>query len=181
MTEATTVQIERCLGRLTTGDPAARAELLRLAEDRLHDLTSRLLGGFPRVRRHFDDTTGAAYLARAYVDSLRLGISNTIWYLWTAAYYDLLGVQMGGFTPAVDTSFSILQLWLEGSTFRGCTTTGGVTECSFVGNGAPFILAFADAPGTPYANGAGTAHFIDGSSAPGSSVTTLGFAPVRFD
>lgn len=65
MTESTTVQIDRCLARLTTGDPAARAELLRLAEDRLRDLTSRLLGGFPRVRKHFDDTTGVmneAYL-----------------------------------------------------------------------------------------------------------------------
>ena len=64
MSESTTVQIDGCLGRLGS-DTAARDELITLAHERLRDLTSRLLGGFPRVRKHFEDTTGV--LNEAYL------------------------------------------------------------------------------------------------------------------
>jgi hypothetical protein len=129
----------------------------------------------------FDDATGAGYLARAYVDSLRLGISSTIWYIWTAGFFDVVGVQMHSGTPAVNHAYSEVQSWLAGSKFRECTSAGGVTQCAFTRDGDPFVIAFADAEGTAFSAGEGTATFLDGSSAEGSSVTTLGFAPVRFD
>ncbi len=128
----------------------------------------------------FDDATGAAFLARTYIDSVRLGVSSTVWYIWMGAFYDVVGVQMNSTTVAVNGAFAVMKSWLDGSTFRGCTTTGTVTECRLAKAGAPFTLAFADAPGTPYSNGSGTATFIDGTSAAGASVTSLGVAPVRF-
>ena len=84
----------------------------------------------------FDDATGAAYLARTYVDSLRLGISSTHWYLWTDGFFDIVGVQMNSTTPAVNTAYATVQSWLVGSKFRGCTVTGAVTECAFTRAGA---------------------------------------------
>lgn len=65
MAESTTSLIQECLDRLAANDPAAKAELVRLAEGRLLALTRKLLGGFRRVRENFDDTTGVfneAYL-----------------------------------------------------------------------------------------------------------------------
>ena len=128
----------------------------------------------------FDDATGAAHLARTYVDSLRLGISSTQWYLWTDGFFDVVGVQMNSTTPAVTAAYATVQSWLVGSKFRGCTATGAVTECAFTRAGEPFTLAFADTAGTAYTQGTGTATFIDGTSAPGATVTSLGLAPVRF-
>jgi hypothetical protein len=128
----------------------------------------------------YDDATGAAYLARAYVDSARLGISSTMWYLWTASYFSVVGVQMHSGTPAVNRAFGVVQSWLAGSKFRSCTVTGTVTECAFTRSGEPFTIAFADAEGTAYAGGTGTATFIDGTTAAGSGVIVLGFAPVLF-
>src|SRR4051812_9476461 len=57
MTVSTTVQIQGLLDRFIGGDEEAKAELIRVAEGRLHVLTRQLLKGFPGGRGH-DDTTG---------------------------------------------------------------------------------------------------------------------------
>lgn len=46
-----TVQIERWIGRMQTGDEEARKELLNVACQRLTELTRKMLKGFPRVKR----------------------------------------------------------------------------------------------------------------------------------
>jgi RNA polymerase sigma factor (sigma-70 family) len=48
-----------CLQRLAGGDDSARGEILQLSNDRLRELSSRLLGKFTRVRR-WDDTGDVA-------------------------------------------------------------------------------------------------------------------------
>lgn len=46
-----TTEIQACLDRLATGDTTARATIIRLAQDRLSRLASRMLKGFPSVRK----------------------------------------------------------------------------------------------------------------------------------
>jgi RNA polymerase sigma factor (sigma-70 family) len=47
--------LDACIVRLTGGDPAARAELLALACDRMREIAQRMLRRFPNVRR-WDET-----------------------------------------------------------------------------------------------------------------------------
>src|SRR5216684_798155 len=51
MTGPTTIHLQGCLDRLRAGDPAAREELLRHSQERLRELTHRMLGRFGGVRR----------------------------------------------------------------------------------------------------------------------------------
>jgi len=53
------VVLARCLERLAAGDDSARDEILEVCNDRLRELSSRLLGKFARVRR-WDDTGDVA-------------------------------------------------------------------------------------------------------------------------
>lgn len=49
--------------------------------------------------RAYSDAEGAALLVQTFLDSQRLGIDATFWYLYTAAPYSLLGVQLWEGTP----------------------------------------------------------------------------------
>jgi len=57
MAESLTVQIQGALDRFVAGETQAKAELIRISEQRLLLLTRNLLRGFPRARE-LDDTTG---------------------------------------------------------------------------------------------------------------------------
>jgi polysaccharide biosynthesis protein PslG len=75
----------------------------------------------------------ASWVARAYLDSLRLGISRTYWYAW-GAVVGHLGVTVGDHTSAA-LGYQGVRGWLLGSTFRGCTATRAskrvtVTSCT---------------------------------------------------
>jgi hypothetical protein len=75
---------------------------------------------FPRV--DLDNATGAGYVARTYLDSLRLGISRVYWSAWTpkstgygiTMYPGTLGAR------AQRTTYG----WLANTLWRGCTVTG---------------------------------------------------------
>jgi hypothetical protein len=77
----------------------------------------------------------AAWVARAYLDSLRLKVSRTYWYAYNAPV-PRLGVTLGTGTAA-SRGYASVMSWIVGSTFTGCTTsraaTGAtVTRCSFL-------------------------------------------------
>jgi RNA polymerase sigma factor (sigma-70 family) len=57
MVESLTAQIQGALDRFVAGEAQAKAELIRISEERLLLLTRSLLRGFPRARE-LDDTTG---------------------------------------------------------------------------------------------------------------------------
>ncbi len=91
------------------------------------------------------DLTGpkaAQWLARSYLDSLRLGIARTYWYGW-GPDNDLLGIQMNTGSPGA-VAFANLERWIVGATYRGCTTAGTRVTCSFTRNGVPFQVLFTD-------------------------------------
>lgn len=50
--------------------------------------------------RAYSDAEGAALIQQTYLDSRNLGIDATFWYLYTAAPYNLLGVQLWQGAPA---------------------------------------------------------------------------------
>jgi hypothetical protein len=50
--------------------------------------------------RAYSDAEGAALIQQTYLDSRNLGIDATFWYLYTAAPYSLLGVQLWQGAPA---------------------------------------------------------------------------------
>jgi hypothetical protein len=74
----------------------------------------------------------ADWVARSYLDSLRLGIARSYWYAWDTPTINL-GITVGPHTSAAH-GYASVRKWLVGSTFRGCTTsragTGAkVTSC----------------------------------------------------
>ncbi len=58
-----------------------------------------LAGPSPTPGTSYTDALGAQLLAQTYVDSQRLGIDATFWYMYTAAPFSLLGVQFWSGTP----------------------------------------------------------------------------------
>lgn len=75
----------------------------------------------------------AVWVARAYLDSLRLGIARTYWYSWNAPVGHL-GITMGPDTTAA-VAYQTVSSWLVGGTFRGCTSSRApsgatVTTCT---------------------------------------------------
>lgn len=129
----------------------------------------------------FDDATGAAYLARTYVDSIRQGIASTFWYLWTAGNYGLVGVQMHAGTPLVNEAYMQVRGWTAGAVLRSCDEkTDGVIRCFFSNSSYPFYLVMSPT-GSPVAyTGARllNAEPINGNAARPAGDLTVGVAPV---
>jgi hypothetical protein len=70
-----------------------------------------------------DANMQAGYVARFYIYSYSLGISNDVWYNWSPSKSGL------GSTNA-DTAFSQVYSWLVGSTFGSCSVSGTVWTCT---------------------------------------------------
>ena len=128
----------------------------------------------------FDGPTGASYLARTYVDSMRQGISATFWYLWTAGPYGLIGVQMHTGTTQTIDAFNRVRSWTAGATLNSCDTSTEVVKCYFT-KGEPFIIAMSKS-GAPTAwNGTTSlsAERWDGSTVAPAGALALGIGPVK--
>ncbi len=128
----------------------------------------------------FDGPTGATYLARTYVDSIRQGISATFWYLWTAGPYGLIGVQMYNGTKETIDAYNRLRSWTGGATLSSCDTTTDVVKCYFT-KGEPFIIAMSKS-GAPTAwNGSPNlnAEKWDGGVVNPVGTLALGIGPVK--
>lgn len=67
-----------------------------------------LAGPGARPRTVWSDADGASLLICTYQDSRALGIAVTVWYEFTAAEYDLLGVQMNPATPQINAAWTQL-------------------------------------------------------------------------
>jgi len=65
-----------------------------------------LAGPGSRAGTHFTDAQGATLLEQTYRDSAALGIDATFWYLYTAAPFDLLGVQMWSGSPVTNAKWT---------------------------------------------------------------------------
>ena len=91
-----------------------------------------------------EGTEARDWVVQTAMDSLHLGIARTYWYIWTPEPYALLGMQFTNDSGAVN-GLRIVQQWLVGSTWLGCTDDGSVVACSLVKNGVPATVAWASA------------------------------------
>ena len=127
----------------------------------------------------FDGATGATYVARTFVDSIRQGISATFWYLWTAGPYGLIGVQMHTGTTQTIDAYNRVRNWTTGASLNGCDVAGDVVRCFFISS-EPFIIAMSKS-GAPAAwNGSPNLAAVkwDGTAVSPIGTLALGMGPV---
>ena len=127
-----------------------------------------------------DPTTAAAWVSQTYLDSVRLGIARTYWYLWSTPV-DLVGIQMYAGTPGA-TSFATTAGWLVNADVN--CVSGAINTCTATKNGQTATIAWATTGTGEFAVPAGTTvavNALNESSAvtPGSTVT-IGSMPTWF-
>jgi hypothetical protein len=118
----------------------------------------------------FDLGTSGAYVARTFVDSIRLGLGGTFWYMWTSTRFSLLGIQMYAGTTATIDPYKRVGGWTVSATFQGCDESTAIVKCFFV-KGSPFIVAMSKSGGSTAWNGS-TA--LSGEQWNGESVNRVG-------
>jgi len=145
------------------------------------------LAGLGEGRRVIDDSTGAAYIAQSFIQSIQYGIDTTYWYMWTGTRGDepILGTQLNPSTPISNTVWNNLRGMLNGSRMTRCAESDDVGfACQFApGGGAPFTLMWTRA-GTSQVNvsGIGTqvCDLLGNACTPVTNNTvTIGMLPVR--
>ena len=94
-----------------------------------HASTGKNLDG--RIRGN----KAAWYVGQTYLDSWRLGLRKTYWYLWTQSYNDFPGIQMYQASQPGPTAYRTLAGWTVGQKFSGCKTSGKVVNCQFKKSG----------------------------------------------
>lgn len=97
------------------------------------------LAGLGEGRRAIDDSTGAAYIAQSYIQSMQYGVDSTFWYLWTGTRgnFDLLGVQLDPSTPISNAVWNNLRGMVTGQRITRCVDSGNIRACQFAsGSGA---------------------------------------------
>ncbi len=90
-----------------------------------------------KARKHQD-----ALIAQTYIESWRLGLQKTFWFVWTERHEDWLGVQLYPGRRTIPT-YARLQDWTVGARVRKCQERNNVVQCRFTGKGR-FTLAFSD-------------------------------------
>ena len=141
-----------------------------------------LAGPGPIPHTDFDANTSGQYVARTFVDSVRLGIDATFWYMWTASSFSLLGVQMFNGTTTTIGAYNTARAWLTGATLKGCDQLNGVIRCYFTGPAGAFYLAMsADQSTVSYPKQpTATAENWLGAAVNTSGPVTLASGPVKF-
>ena len=141
------------------------------------------LAGLQEAKRAIFEPLASGYLSQTFFDSVRLGVTQTDWYLWFAQDYPLLGIQT---TPATTRTNAIWR-WtydqLVGSRLRACYNSTSAVICGFERNGAGFAIAWSPTGGpsevevptglTRQCDISGDCSVISGST------VTLGIEPIR--
>jgi hypothetical protein len=115
-----------------------------------------LAGPGPRPGQSFSDAQGADLIAQTFVDSQRLGIDATFWYMYTANNFPLLGVQLWQGTPiSLDRWAQVRRVFAPGSPCGPVGPTGDRfqtdAQLAFVAAGASAAVnsAIVTDDGTP--------------------------------
>ena len=134
----------------------------------------------PGAANPHHDITGAAaqqWIARSYLDALRLGISRVYWYAWSPNT-PLLGIQLNETAPAT-VGYATLERWIVGATFNGCSKGPKVT-CNFSRAGSPFQIVYVENGGAkPFKLSAAFAQVcqLDDTCAPLGAKTVTAVGP----
>jgi hypothetical protein len=125
--------------------------------------------------------TERTWLARAYLDAIRLGVDRVYWYAY-GDVPDFLAVDIRH--VAVAPAFSAVSGWIADAQFRGCSSSWqghvGITGCAFVDRqGRTAVSLWADEPRVVTA-GRGTANDLQGKSWSVASTLAVHDGPVWF-
>lgn len=87
--------------------------------------------------------TQAAWLAQSYFDSLRTGVARTYWFQWSPiSPNSLLGVITWPGTKAAK-SYQVIQDWLKGSVWGGCSEIDGLVTCSLTNTTGKGVIVWS--------------------------------------
>lgn len=145
------------------------------------ELNYGLAGPGDKPHRDMNAEQSAGWLARTFIDSVRLGIEETHWFAWTPKYYGQYGIQLTPTSDASGEAWRTTYAWLVGATFQSCREPEGAVICAFSRDGKPFWLAYGDstelidapAGATQWCDLRGVCRPIDGS------MVIVGIRPIR--
>lgn len=144
------------------------------------------LAGLGEDRRAIDDSTGAAYIAQSYIQSIQYGVESTFWYLWTGTRenFDLLGVQLDPSTPVSNAVWNNLRGMLVGQRMTRCVDSGDVRACQFASGSGEQSTMLWTSVGTAQVNvtglGSQVCSLVDKAcTSVGNAPVTVGMLPVR--
>jgi hypothetical protein len=83
----------------------------------------------------YSDAQGADLITQTFADSLELGIDATFWYLYTAAPFDLLGVQLWAGTPLSIAAWNAARAKYNGGANLCAGSSGGSGASGGSGSG----------------------------------------------
>ena len=141
------------------------------------------LGGLRESKRAINEPDASGYLSQTFLDSVRLGVTQTDWYLWFPEDYFLLGIQMTPKSVETNAAWRWTYDQLVGSRLRACSHTTAATICGFERGGSPFAIAWSPsgaATAIDVPRGLTQVCSINGSCSPISGgKVTLGIRPVK--
>ena len=136
----------------TTDERAAFIDLVHAALDQAGapdlpvwdtELNYGLAGPGPEnPRQTIEGAKARDWVVQTAMDSLHLGIDRTYWYIWTPEPYELLGMQLTNDSGAVK-GMRVVDQWVVGATWLGCTDDGAVIACTVDRKGVPSVIAWA--------------------------------------
>lgn len=98
--------------------------------------------GLANPHRDITGEAAAGWVVRTYLDSLRLGVDRTYWYIQTPKAYPLLGVQTDDGSAGAQGMRTAYE-WLAGSTLASCDEAAGAVVCRVTGKAGPATIAWA--------------------------------------
>ena len=132
--------------------------------------------GLPQVVP--DPQTAATYVARTYLDSVRLGIARTYWYGWDSHVLGIDLTDASGVTPA-GTAFLTVRDWLTGARLAGCDRTDGMEVCRFAdAKGRAFSIMWSSSAANTVPGEGMRVCRIDGSCEKAPNQVTVDSEPV---
>ena len=101
------------------------------------------LAGLQEAKRSIGEPFASGYLSQTFFDSVRLGITQTDWYLWFPQDYALLGVQTTPATTRTNQAWAWTYEQLVGSQLRACYDSTSAVVCGFTKNNENFAIAWS--------------------------------------
>ena len=101
------------------------------------------LAGLQEPKRDIGQPLASGYLSQTFLDSVRLGLTQTDWYLWFPRDYALLGIQTTPLTTETNLAWSWTYNQLVGSRLRACYDSTAAVVCGFERNGEDFAIAWS--------------------------------------
>jgi len=96
-----------------------------------------------------------AFLSRSFLDSFRLGVPRTYWYMWTYGSGDFGDVPMNPNSPTTIKSFDTMLDWTLGTKVKSCDENGKLLVCSFKGSGKNFKMVWTSKGKATYKTASG--------------------------